>query len=138
MAARDKSTETSDAVEILLRRFVDGKPEMERLVVEERLNDQIERGLFNYKTQTGITQKKSPYMPTVLRLGRYRFFFYSNESQEPPHIHVKAGRDEAKFWLDPISLAGNAGYNGRELNEIEDLVEKHQDQLLEAWNEHFS
>ena len=36
-------------------------------------------------------------MPTVLRVGRFRFFFYGNEGQEPPHIHVKAGEDEAKF-----------------------------------------
>lgn len=40
-------------------------------------------------------------MPTVLRLGRFRFFFFSNEGNEPPHIHVRAGEDEAKFWLEP-------------------------------------
>ncbi len=28
-------------------------------------------------------------MPTVLRIGRFRFFFFSNEGQEPSHIHVK-------------------------------------------------
>lgn len=46
-------------------------------------------------------------MPTVLRVGRYRFFFFSNEGSEPTHIHVKADADEAKFWLDPIRLAAN-------------------------------
>jgi hypothetical protein len=76
-------------------------------------------------------------MPTVLRSGRYRFFFYSNEGNEPPHIHVKAGGDEAKFWLDPIALASNHGFNGRELNEIEQLIRQHQVELLEAWHEHF-
>jgi Domain of unknown function (DUF4160) len=75
-------------------------------------------------------------MPTILRVGRYRFSFYSNEGQEPPHIHVKASEDEAKFWLDPVSLAANYGYNGRELSEIERLVEQHQAEFLEAWNEH--
>jgi hypothetical protein len=75
-------------------------------------------------------------MPTVLRVGRFRFFF-SNEGQEPPHIHVKAGGDEAKFWLDPIALAANHGFNGRELNEIEHLVGQHRDRFLEAWDEHF-
>jgi hypothetical protein len=72
-------------------------------------------------------------MPTVLRVGRFRFFFYSNEGQEPPHIHVKASEDEAKFWLDPIVLAANHGFNGRELNEIGQLIERHQAGLLEAW-----
>ncbi len=76
-------------------------------------------------------------MPTVLRIGRYRFFFFSNEGQEPPHIHVKAGSDEAKFWLDPVSLAANHGFRGHELRGIWDLVEQHQVELLEAWNDHF-
>jgi hypothetical protein len=57
-----------------------------------------------------------PPMPTVLRVGRFRFFFFSNEGQEPAHIHVKAGEDEAKFWLTPVHLAANHGFNGRELN----------------------
>lgn len=54
-------------------------------------------------------------MPTVLRVGRYRFFFFSNEGREPPYIHAKAGEDEAKLWLDPVQLAANYGFNGREL-----------------------
>ena len=75
-------------------------------------------------------------MPTVLRVGRFRFFFFSNEGQEPPHIHVKAAGDEAKYWLDPVQLAANYGFNVRELTEIERLVEEHRDQLLEAWHEY--
>jgi hypothetical protein len=76
-------------------------------------------------------------MPTVLRVGKYRFFFFSNEGQEPAHIHVKAGDDEAKFWLAPVQLVANYGFNGRELNRIQRLVEKHRDELVEAWDEHF-
>ncbi len=77
-------------------------------------------------------------MPTVLRTGRYRFFFFSNEGNEPPHIHVKAGSEQAKFWLDPIELASTYGFNERELRDIERLIELHQEDLLEAWNEYFS
>jgi hypothetical protein len=76
-------------------------------------------------------------MPTVLRIGRFRFFFFSNEVQEPPHIHVKADRDEARFWLEPIDLAANYGFRAHELNEIERLVLEHQAEFMEAWNEHF-
>jgi hypothetical protein len=75
-------------------------------------------------------------MPTVLRLGRYRFYFFSNEGNEPPHIHVKSGGDEAKFWLEPVSLAANYGFNAAEINEIERLEFEHQTELLEAWHEH--
>jgi Domain of unknown function (DUF4160) len=77
-------------------------------------------------------------MPTVLRIGRYRFHFFSNEGNEPPHIHVKAGGDEAKFWLDPVELVANFGFNARELNEGEGLVRENRQKLLEVWNEYFS
>lgn len=76
-------------------------------------------------------------MPTVLRVGRFRFYFFSNERQEPPHIHVKAADDQAKFWLDPIALAANYGFAARELNEIERIVIEHQIELLEVWNDYF-
>ena len=77
-------------------------------------------------------------MPTVLRVGRFRFYFFSNEGQEPPHIHIKAAEDQAKFWLDPIVLATNYGFAARELNEIEQIIADHQTELLEAWNDYFS
>jgi hypothetical protein len=77
-------------------------------------------------------------MPTVLRVGRYRFAFFSNEGQEPSHVHVKAESDQAKFWLDPIELAANFGFRAHELNEIERIIREHQTELIEAWNEHFS
>jgi Domain of unknown function (DUF4160) len=77
-------------------------------------------------------------MPTVLRIGKFRFYFFSNERQEPPHIHVKASGDQAKFWLNPPQLASNYGFGTGELNEIERLVEQYDSVFLEAWNEHFS
>jgi hypothetical protein len=42
--------------------------------------------------------------------GPYRFFFYSFDCQEPPHVHVRRERLTCKFWLDPVSLAGNDGF----------------------------
>lgn len=77
-------------------------------------------------------------MPTVLRIGRFRFFFYSNESQEPPHIHIKAAENEAKFWLQPVRFAFNYGFRSGELNQIERLVREHQTELLEAWHGYFN
>jgi hypothetical protein len=70
-------------------------------------------------------------MPTVLRVGRYRFHFFSNENREPPHIHVKAAEDEAKFWLDPIQLVVNNGFNGRELTRIAAIIAEHRQLLLD-------
>jgi len=76
-------------------------------------------------------------MPTVLRIGRFRFYFFSNERDEPPHIHVKAAEDEAKFWLNPVELASNFGFSSSELNEVGRLVQDNEQLFLEAWNEHF-
>ncbi len=44
-------------------------------------------------------------MPTVLRIGNWRFHFYSDEDGEPPHIHVATPDGECKFWLAPVRLA---------------------------------
>jgi hypothetical protein len=74
-------------------------------------------------------------MPTILRVGRYRFSFFSNEGNEPPHVHIQASGDEAKFWLEPIELEVNYGFNVRELNEIERIIAEHKGEILEAWNE---
>ena len=76
-------------------------------------------------------------MPAVLRIGRYRFYFFSNERNEPPHVHVRAAEDQAKFWIRPVQLASNYGFSSPELNEIEQLVEQNESVFLEAWNEYF-
>lgn len=76
-------------------------------------------------------------MPTVLRIGAYRFFFYSNENGEPPHIHIQCERMLAKFWLQPVTLAGSTRFSPKELRKLEGLVNENKQTLLEAWNEYF-
>jgi len=77
-------------------------------------------------------------MPNVLRSGPYRFYFYSHEPNEPPHVHVDRDDLSAKFWLDPPSLARNFGFSAKELGRIRKLVIQHQAELLEAWDGYFS
>lgn len=77
-------------------------------------------------------------MPTVLRIGAFRFFFYANEGLEPAHIHVQADNRLAKFWLQPIDLASSIGFNAKELNQLLGLVRKHENLFLEAWNDFFN
>jgi hypothetical protein len=74
-------------------------------------------------------------MPTVLRVGRFRFHFYSNEQQEPAHIHVRSPEGECKFWLDPVRLARNHGIPAKDVREIERLVFEHRLLLTQAYNE---
>ena len=76
-------------------------------------------------------------MPTILRWGPYRAFFYSNEGAEPAHIHVRAGAKEAKIWLHDLSVALNAGFPAHEIGDIIRHLRLNRDTLMDAWNEHF-
>ena len=76
-------------------------------------------------------------MPTVLRLGPYRFFFYSNENGEPAHIHIQRERMLAKFWLTPVALASSTRFPPQELRKLQQLVVENRDTFLEAWDDYF-
>ena len=73
-------------------------------------------------------------MPTILRIGPYRFHFYSREDNEPAHIHIERDDLECKFWLEPVALARNFGFPGAELNRLAELVEINKVTLIESWN----
>lgn len=75
-------------------------------------------------------------VPTVLRSGPYRFFFYSFDCHEPKHVHVRRERMMCKFWLEPVALSKNDGFSAVELNRIRAIVVKYLDRILEAWDEH--
>jgi Domain of unknown function (DUF4160) len=76
-------------------------------------------------------------MPTILQDGPYTFVFFSSDRGEPLHVHAKRDKRIAKYWLQPISLAKNIGFAAHELRQIERLVRKHQDTIVEAWYEYF-
>jgi hypothetical protein len=75
-------------------------------------------------------------MPTVLRYAGYRFYFYSRENDEPPHIHVEHGDKLAKYWLEPIELASSKRFRAHELGEVRNLVLQYHLMFLEAWHDH--
>lgn len=77
-------------------------------------------------------------MPTILKIGPYRFFFYSNEDGEPAHIHIQRDTMLAKFWLQPVALASSTRFAAKELRKLQLLVIEHRVTFLEAWNEYFS
>ena len=76
-------------------------------------------------------------MPTVLRIDGFRFYFFSHEPNEPPHVHIDRGGASMKVWLDPVALAKNIGFRRSEINGIIALAAEHRGQLLEAWHEYF-
>lgn len=76
-------------------------------------------------------------MPTVLKIGPYRFFFYAGDREEPPHVHVERENKKAKIWLSPVRLQSSRGFGSAELNRILEHAEQHREQLLQEWNEYF-
>jgi hypothetical protein len=76
-------------------------------------------------------------MPTVLKSGPHRFFFFSREDNEPPHIHVETAENAAKFWLSPVRIEWAVGYTSKELRHIRELVEENEALFMEKWHEHF-
>lgn len=80
-------------------------------------------------------------MPKLLDWNGWRFFFYSREGMplEPPHIHVREDRSEAKFWLTPVvSVADDRRMDARTLKMLFSVVEEHRDEFEERWHEFFS
>ena len=71
-------------------------------------------------------------MPTVLFINGFRFFFYSNEGAEPPHIHVEKGGAAGKWWISPISLAWQDGFTRTQLRAIDTILQEHTAELREA------
>jgi hypothetical protein len=76
-------------------------------------------------------------MPTVLVWNGYRFYFFSNEGFEPPHIHIDRAENSVKFWLDPVSVARNHGFPQRDIRALQTKVEEERESFLEAWNGYF-
>ena len=75
-------------------------------------------------------------MPTALRAGPYRFYFYSYDCGEPRHMHVDRENRSAKFWLDPdVLLDENRGYGRKELRDIERIMRDNLELLRNEWDE---
>ena len=76
-------------------------------------------------------------MPTVMRIGPFRLYFYSHEPNEPPHIPGDRGEATIKVWLKSGEVAKSRGFRAHEINDIVKMIDEHRAALLEAWNEYF-
>jgi DNA-binding transcriptional MerR regulator len=74
--------------------------------------------------------------PTFLNQNGYRFYTHSNE-EERKHVHVSKDGKKAKYWLEPIELAYNKGFNVSEINEIKKIIERYENEFKEKWGRHF-
>jgi hypothetical protein len=78
-------------------------------------------------------------MPTLLVTHGFRFFFYSNETDEPVHVHVTKGDAAGKVWLEPqLEIMYLRGFTNAEEKRILQIVEANSELFKEKWHEHFS
>jgi len=80
-------------------------------------------------------------MPTILFVRGWRFFFYSNEGNEPMHVHARKGEAECKYWIDPekfdIQLEFEHNCSPRLHREVREIVFTHLNEICTAWTKHF-
>ena len=76
-------------------------------------------------------------MPTVFRKDGCRFYFYSHEPNEPPHVHIDKGEATIKVWLESLEVAKSRGFRAHEISGIINMVSEHQAMFTEKWYEYF-
>ncbi len=76
-------------------------------------------------------------MPTILKVGSFRFFFYAGDRNEPYHVRVERDDKIAKFWLDPVRLQSSGGFTRKEIKQIHSIIDDHRKEFLEAWDDYF-
>ena len=80
-------------------------------------------------------------MPTILYIFGWRLFFYSNENNEPIHVHAEKGDMECKFWIlaDEVEIKEAFSYNltPSSKKEIKKIIYQHFDLIVDAWNNYF-
>jgi formylmethanofuran dehydrogenase subunit A len=77
-------------------------------------------------------------MPTILMVMGWRFFFYSNEKNEPVHVHCKKSEKECKYWLDidnfDIEEAYSYNMNNKDKREVKKIIFEHFEYIGQEWN----
>ena len=77
-------------------------------------------------------------MPTLHREAGFEFFFRAADAPESPHVHVEGNDGRAKIWLRPtLEVAGERGYDRRQMNVILRITREHRDEWLAAWDRFF-
>ncbi len=77
-------------------------------------------------------------MPVVLLINGHKFKFFSNENDEPAHIHISKGSGKAKYWLIPaIEEEYSYGFTVCERREVRELVTANSTLLINKWNGYF-
>lgn len=83
-------------------------------------------------------------LPTLFEIYGYRIFFWSNENNEPVHVHVCKGQPTAnstKIWLppesNPVLANNNSQIPQKDLNRILKSIAQNREMIIARWYDYF-
>jgi hypothetical protein len=83
-------------------------------------------------------------LPSLFQVGSYRVFFWSNENNEPIHVHIGKGKPSSnatKLWLTTkggcIVANNNSKIPRHELLELQEVIAAQFFYIVGEWKEHF-
>ncbi len=74
-------------------------------------------------------------MPTILIQEGFRFHFFSNENNEPPHIHVTGKGGEIKIWIPSLVVEFSYGLSPSEQRKALEITKQNVKLFAGKWNE---
>ncbi len=77
-------------------------------------------------------------MPTILYEDGFSFIFFASDGGEAPHVHVRKGGGNAKWWLSPIREAWSRDFKPPQRAAIRRIIAEYQGFLLDEWKRFFS
>ena len=83
-------------------------------------------------------------MPSIFEISGYKIYFWSNENDEPIHIHISKGnptKNSTKVWLTQAGgciLANNKSrIPDSDLNKLLNIISKHYFLIVSTWKEYY-
>ena len=83
-------------------------------------------------------------MPSIFEASGYRFYFWSNENNEPIHVHISKGNpspNSTKVWITKAGgavLANNkSNIPENEINKLLEVVSAQWFLICSEWKRHF-
>lgn len=83
-------------------------------------------------------------LPILFELYGYKIFFWSNENDEPVHVHVAKGKQSAnatKIWIpaesNPVVVHNKSRIPQKDLTRLLKAVAQNRDSIIARWYDYF-
>lgn len=81
-------------------------------------------------------------LPQVSKIFGYLIFFWSNENNEPIHVHVCKGKpsaDATKIWIEEVPRLehNKSQIPAKDLNRVMKWLAANRSLVEKKWSEHF-